>query len=139
MSRREICEFRSESPYILISVSDPSDIKPHLLEDGHRVTELFLVFHDVDKDTLFKFGLTIENYIAIKDSDAEKIVKFVEEYKNKVGTIVCQCEAGISRSAGIAAALSKVLNGDDEWVFHFYVPNRTVYRKVLEKYMEVIN
>lgn len=138
-SRREIGEFKSEIPYVLISIRNPSDVIPHLLDDNNRIAELFLEFDDVDKDTLLQWGLKVENCIAIKDDDAEKIVEFIESYKDKVELIICQCDAGISRSAGVAAALAKVLNNNDKWVFRFYVPNRTVYGKVLEKYMEKIN
>ena len=47
--------------------------------------------------------------------------------------VICQCDAGISRSSGMAAAIAKAFNGEDNWLFEHYIPNRTVYRKVLEK------
>ena len=47
--------------------------------------------------------------------------------------ILCQCEAGVSRSAGCAAAIIKWLEGEDEAVFasDLYSPNRHVYRLML--------
>jgi predicted protein tyrosine phosphatase len=35
----------------------------------------------------------------------------VDAYKDEVESIIVHCEAGISRSSGIAAAIGKVLNG----------------------------
>ena len=43
------------------------------------------------------------------------------------------CEAGISRSAGAVAALSKVINGDDSYFFKMFLPNRLVYRLILQE------
>lgn len=59
--------------------------------------------------------------------------EIVNRYKDKINLIICQCEAGISRSAGVAGALSKVLNKDDSKIFEDYCPNMLVYRTVLEE------
>ena len=67
---------------------------------------------------------------------AKEIVDFVEEYRYVVGTIIRQCEAGISRSAGIAAALSKCINGDDKYFFNRYLPNSLVYSKIIKAWGE---
>ena len=65
--------------------------------------------------------------------DARKILDFVFAHKDEVDLIVVHCGAGISRSAAVAAALSKILNGDDMWVFENprYCPNNHVYRSIL--------
>lgn len=46
-------------------------------------------------------------------------------------------EAGVSRSAGVAAAIGKYLNGDDMFIFGAprFSPNITCYRKVLNTFM----
>jgi hypothetical protein len=41
--------------------------------------------------------------------------------------LICHCEAGVSRSAAIAAAGSKYFNGDDSFFFEHYYPNEYVY------------
>ena len=38
---------------------------------------------------------------------------------------------GISRSAGVAGALAKCINGYDFEIFNKYIPNRRVYRLVM--------
>ena len=50
--------------------------------------------------------------------------------------VVLHCDAGMSRSPGLAAALSKVLVGDDTEFFKRYRPNMRVYRTLLERYYE---
>ncbi|HVH42669.1 MAG TPA: hypothetical protein VM925_10005 [Labilithrix sp.] len=50
-----------------------------------------------------------------------------------VERIVIHCDAGISRSAAVAAALSRALRGDDtEFFTGKYKPNMRVYRLLLD-------
>jgi predicted protein tyrosine phosphatase len=42
---------------------------------------------------------------------------FINKYLDKVELIVCQCDAGISRSSAMAAALSKYITNDDKYFF----------------------
>ena len=48
------------------------------------------------------------------------------------------CEAGQSRSAGVAAAIMKYLYNNDTDIFNnrYYKPNMLCYRKVLNAFME---
>lgn len=74
----------------------------------------------------------------ITEEDAEKIVKFVRRIKDKVDTVIVHCEAGQSRSAGVAAAILKYYTGHDEQIYNDpkYTPNSTCYRRVLEAFYE---
>ena len=69
---------------------------------------------------------------------AEIILNFVEKFKNDVGTIITQCDGGISRSSATAGALSVIYNGSksDNWIFKSrqYYPNMLVYRTLLDTY-----
>ena len=69
----------------------------------------------------------------ITEKDAMKIADFANQWFNKVDTIIVHCEAGISRSSGVAAAIMKYFCGDDMLIFNNrrYCPNRTCYRMVL--------
>lgn len=103
--------------YIVISIRSESGDYALWPQDEFMKDVLFLKFDDVDK------GLTIT------DSDAKNIFDFVNKY---TCGIVCQCEAGISRSSGLAAALSLYFNETDKHFFKPpYVPNMFVYRKIL--------
>ena len=72
----------------------------------------------------------------ISSSDAENIIGFVNKYLNDAEECIVHCEAGISRSAGIAAALLYILNGTDNQIFgnSKYCPNRTCYRAILNNF-----
>lgn len=50
--------------------------------------------------------------------------------------IILHCDAGVSRSPGVAAALSKSLLGDDAEFFRRYRPNMRVYRTLLNRLHE---
>lgn len=70
-----------------------------------------------------------ENCMVVEE--AVQIETFVERHKDKM--IIVHCDAGVSRSAGIAAALLKHYNGDDSEIFDNprYVPNMLCYRTML--------
>lgn len=72
----------------------------------------------------------------IQKEDTEKIKRFVEAHKED--SIIVHCDAGVSRSAGIAAALMKYYNGDDTPIFDNprYCPNMLCYRTMLNTLME---
>lgn len=89
---------------------------------------LRLKFDDVTKDS--EWGL------AITDEQAAMIRDFIEQVGNDVQRIIVHCEAGVSRSAGVGAAVMYVLNGDDMPIFQNgkYFPNMTCYKKVLRAF-----
>ena len=77
----------------------------------------------------------------ITKEDGKKIIEFVNKYVNDIEQIVVHCESGISRSAGVCAALMKILNNDDYYIFNNpkFCPNMTCYRTVLETYFGSYN
>lgn len=72
----------------------------------------------------------------MEGSHAEAIKRFLNAHSKE--TIIVHCDAGVSRSAGIAAALMKFYNGDDTPIFDNpkYCPNMLCYRTMLNKLME---
>ncbi len=131
----EIKDLYVDEKHILISIKSPSSRIVKLPDLKSRIATLFLEFHDLDGE---RFPKTQNNpkYVLFDNIHAEKILKFVDDNKNKVDLIICQCEAGISRSAGVAGALSKIFNNDDTFFFKRYLPNRYVYRTILECYFK---
>ena len=73
----------------------------------------------------------------IKPYHANRIKVFMEYHLEftKFDKVIVQCEAGQSRSAGVAAALMKFYNNDDTPIFNNprYTPNMLCYRTVLEE------
>lgn len=157
LSRQAFEEFESEENYIAISITDPKSekVQPN---DG-LFTMLSLQFHDIDKPLVARDKCTackgtgyLPEYKNINDGhcyrcttmldiklftdqQAEQILNFVEKYGKEVDLLVVHCEAGISRSAGVAGALSLIYNGSDQYYFDNYLPNMLVYRKILNIYM----
>jgi len=122
---REIKSYNVKDIHIIISITAPKTNKAVIPFRPNCLDILYLEFYDLDKK--------YKDYKLISSLDAEKTWKFVTTYKDKISLIICQCEAGISRSAGIAAALSKALNGEDEYFFKHYLPNMLVYNLLLKE------
>ena len=78
-----------------------------------------LKFHDAERN---ESKLDI-----ITDEQAMDMVRFVKQFYGKVSLIVVHCEAGISRSAAVAAAFTNYYTGNDSYFFKFFCPNMTVY------------
>ena len=119
------------NPSVLISIRDVGG-KPlsNHTETGIFVPVLYLEFEDWDKENDFSIVMT--------DADAIQIASFVKLYhsKNEDIDLYVNCEAGQSRSAGVAAAISKALFDDDEVFFRTKHPNMLCYRKVYNALME---
>lgn len=156
MSRRDAVQYsyvaHMESS-VIISICDSYSLFPkfkRMKSNGIKAV-LNLSFDDVQlpsgaseryiwkKDEGLLFD-TLDNspYVVISEEDAKNIVSFVKKWYNKVDTIIVHCNAGISRSSGVCAAIMKGMTGDDSQIFDNpkYVPNTTCYKVVLEEFMK---
>lgn len=72
----------------------------------------------------------------ITQAQANEIVEFVKAHEEDVESIVVHCDAGISRSSGIAAAISYWKFGDDKQIFgdKRYSPNMRCYIFMLKAF-----
>lgn len=111
---------------IIISITNTFDEPIEFAKNPHIKGICRVVFDDVEKDEHF----------CITNDDGRKIVNFVNTHIDKVDEIIVHCTAGISRSAGVCAALMKIINGDDMPIFDSpkYCPNMTCYETVLRAY-----
>ncbi len=134
MSRKDAERFDSDRSHITISITDPDASLATFFELDSRKALLRLQFHDIDKTPEEMREIGWVDLTLFTAEDANRIKAFVEENSNEVEFIVCHCEAGVSRSAGVAAALALVLNGENDDFFDFYLPNSRVYNKILEAY-----
>ena len=128
LNRIGMSKFSNDSPFVVISINDPGESMPPLEYDRNRIDILPLYVHDIDSVNLEEKG-----YVLFNKSHAEDIIEFSERYKDKVNTIVVHCGAGISRSAGVGAALLRIYNGSDEEIFGSsrYIPNRHIYNTII--------
>jgi predicted protein tyrosine phosphatase len=119
----------------VISIRDMDADRPasiiHHQKDFYRI--LRLNFDDVEVDTTGGWG---SGYFTISKEQAKSVVDFLLAAKeNNVEILVVHCEAGISRSAGVAGACSVILGQSDEEFFRSpYNPNMKVYRTVITSY-----
>ena len=127
-------------PHIIISITDPDQELADLCYNPFCVRILRLQFYDIDIDRLKRNTKYSDSWLEpyegglFTETQAEQIIDFVETYKDKIEFILIHCEIGISRSAGVAAALSKIYLGEDSSYFKRsfrFVPNMLVYRSIL--------
>jgi len=136
LGRKAIIEY-SKKPHIeqsiVISISDLQGEAPHLLRSQCNgiIDQLKVNFDDVE----------VEGLRCISNEKADTIAIFVYKYQTVVEKIIVNCEAGISRSAGVAAAIMKHINGDDWDIFnnHKYCPSIMCYRKMLYAFNDTID
>ena len=134
MSRRVASEYAhgkaffdnyTYKPSVIVSISDMWDNPPSLPKTTTNKIKDILTLQFEDTELVSEDGIT--------DDDAKQIAMFVDKYFGNIDMIVVHCEAGVSRSAGCAAAIMKFYRNDDSPIFDngHYVPNMLVYRKVL--------
>ena len=139
----ELTEFIG--PHVIISISLPGDPNgtAKLRTNRDTLGVLQLTFWDLDRlvpvdpdlvdDVRRVSGITYEMERQLfEPRHARAILAFVATYPEAL-MIVCHCDAGLSRSPGVAAALSKILLGEDDDFFKKHSGlNRRVYRMILD-------
>src|SRR5574343_1552298 len=120
-------DFYPRDKFALIRFFNPGS--PYTLRFPRTcVDNLEIVCDDVSNYKMEK----AHRYIFFDESMAVQILKFVEEVNEKIDLLVVACEAGISRSAGCAAALEKIYLGtDDIFMSTKYYPNHLIYRTLM--------
>lgn len=121
--------------YAVISISGFDESIPDFSMFRNVLTSLTLQFDDEEE------GIT-----AMDKDDAQKIKKFVQSIVRMKNPnqefhdtfLIVHCGAGISRSAGVAAAIGKFLFNDDFFIFNSpkFCPNRNCYRLTLNALFE---
>jgi predicted protein tyrosine phosphatase len=143
MSRKSLMElakkpFSSDVAVISITNSDYEDVA--LQNQPYHI--LRLKFDDVSDDIFEELlgrkpNVREMHQIASKfrmlgNAQTRQMADFILGLKNK-GTLICQCEYGESRSAGVAAAVMEYYyrKGVNVFADARYYPNKHVYRKLL--------
>lgn len=111
--------------YIVISINDTNH-NTVIYDNEHIIDKLKLWFDDID--------IPIPKYQLMLQIDAQNIKDFIDTYKNKINNIIVHCTAGISRSGAVGCALSRYLNGCDNYLLATgrYIPNKHVYKLMCE-------
>lgn len=111
------------SPTAIISITDPEQKPANIFHNANIVGLLRLQFHDEEVNQ--------NGFVAMNANDARDVAYFYNSVKKKASFLIVHCEAGISRSAGVAAAIAKYQDGDDSFFFRNYIPNMNCYNKTL--------
>ncbi|HEX5323329.1 MAG TPA: hypothetical protein VFW40_06040 [Capsulimonadaceae bacterium] len=127
LSRSEVKVTTPDEPYVVISITNPGIAVADVAISPYCRGILRLQFHDISDD-----DQPLQGKQVMSEEEGRQVIAFFQTHAEKVGLIVCQCEAGVSRSAAVAAALCRLLQGDDAHFFAGYSPNRWVYRTVLD-------
>lgn len=123
-------------PTAYISIYTPGDDPAEFEIDPNICGILKLAFDDYD-DERFN-GLMIHGRVAnlISEAQAIQIKLFVEASMSMgISTFLIHCDAGVSRSCGVAVALNHVINGDTDIPPRYVAYNRTVASKVRRAFL----
>ena len=106
-----------------------SDTEEDYIDFPEGTDVLKLAFYDVRPHTVSK-----DHYDKILPQ-AKDIAEYVYKKMKENKDIICQCDYGVSRSAGLAAAIMEAYAGKGIDVFadYRYTPNQFVYNKVVKE------
>ena len=114
---------------IIVSINTPwacYETAPLVNKENNVLSILRLWFDDVDE----------KSTNSMNADHARAIADFVDRFSDIDDlTVIVHCDAGVSRSAGVAAALSEYYNGDDSYFFDsgIYRPNMLCYRTMMDE------
>jgi protein-tyrosine phosphatase len=124
----EYCKEEHVHSSIIISISSANGYKPRLVKTDHNrvVAVLYLFFDD-----------EVIGNNTFSNEQAERIVRFVDAWKSKVERLVVHCDAGVSRSAAVCAAMKRYLGFDNQDIFtsQQYEPNPLVYETLIQQFL----
>lgn len=124
----------------IISITDSEDEDVILYHQPDHI--LRLKFDDVSdeifeellgrKPNVQEMHQIAKKFRMLSNTQTQQMADFILGLKNK-GTLICQCEYGESRSAGVAAAVMEYYyrKGVNVFADARYYPNKHVYRKLL--------
>lgn len=128
-------------PHVIISIKCAHEDMPVLATNQHTAHVERLSFDDLDR--MPEKGTAAYDYFRSREDHAmdgpmlfsakmaHKIIQILRLYEGHA--LIVHCGAGVSRSAGMAAAIDKHYNGSDfEFFKALYRPNMLVYRTMLE-------
>ena len=125
LSKNVAKTFRCDQPFAVISIATrPIDFIE--LHTENAVGVLQLAFLDTPH--------LVEN--CFSKEQAQAILDFVDWCGDRIEVLMIHCEAGISRSPGVAAAIAHIKGGPGSEQRFFegdFWPNHLVYRTILEE------
>lgn len=119
-----------ETKSIIISIYSSDELPNKIIQTPANQIQAVLpiCFDDVGRD----------EPCCMSEQDASCIRVFLEQHLKNAERLIVHCDAGISRSAGVCAAIMKFFDGTDLPIFNCgqYRPNMHCYRIMLEELFE---
>jgi len=91
----------------IISITSPDGTpgcRPAVLDQNSWSQVLRLQFHDLDP----KVHGQVKSYVIFSEDQALQIIRFMRAHQDEHDVLIVHCEAGISRSAGVAKFVAYV-------------------------------
>lgn len=90
---------------------------------------------DTDVFVNARYGIAVGNGL-MSASSARAIARFCEKWHDAVDMLIVHCDGGVSRSAGVAAAILRWFDADDSDLFRSRSksPNMWCYTRVLDAF-----
>jgi len=126
-------QYECDEPHVFVSIRGPDGEPAPLPDNPNRLALLRLSFHDLEGTASDLRHAAINDPVLFSPEQASQVVDLVQAHP-EAQCLVVNCEAGVSRSAAIAAAVARVKNEDDEEFFARYFPNRRVYGMLIKEF-----
>lgn len=138
-SAMRYCNEKHDNAVVMISISDPYITypdSPFCTESNKVVAIQPLFFTDADRPGKDVYNRQVSENDLITEFDAWLVKRLLNLYPDT--DVIVHCDAGISRSSGVAAAILKAKTGDDSQIFNSpkFRPNMRCYRIVLDELMK---
>ena len=125
MDRRRAERYRCNERYAMVSIGDPEQAIPDFPDDPNRLA--------VARFTFFDISTRSSEFRTFGRQEARMLLDFFDEMRSKVRLLAIHCEAGISRSWGVALGLSLVAGGAERYIEGGY-PNALVVHSILREH-----
>ncbi len=124
LNRVEAEEFDCGQVWACISIANTEDDFPPI-PDENRHDLIQLAFADIT--------MPANDFILFHDDHAHDILDFVTRNWDAIDTLMVHCDAGISRSSAVAAAIAHLkLDDESEFFEEPFDPNPRVYQTLRE-------
>ena len=126
-------------PTVMITISDTRmqyAAEPFCSEENKVLQILSLCFADADQPGPDIYGYDAKVEDLMRDEDAAQVAELLRTYPDT--DVIVHCDAGISRSAGVGAAIVNYFTGDARRFFESgqYEPNMWCFSKVMTALVE---
>src|SRR5262245_53305541 len=110
LGRKEVQSVVPAIPYVVVSITDPGRGEAKLADSPLRGEVLRLSFDDIAGSPGAREPRHAQQDCPMSTADADAIVTFIAKTSPEIRLALIHCEVGVSRSAGVAAALSRIYN-----------------------------